>query len=75
LVRARTRRRRRGSSGGDLAGYDGRILAHADEKRRLALAEEVDAHEVEPVRHRAGALLVDRETEFVERLGKGTQDS
>lgn len=33
---------------GDPAGHDGRVLANADEERRLAFSQEVHAGEVEP---------------------------
>jgi hypothetical protein len=48
---------------------EGGVLAHADQQGGLALAEEVDAGEVEAGDHGAGTLVVDREAEVVERLG------
>src|SRR3954452_7603027 len=54
-------------SRGDLAGDDGGVFADPVEERRLALAEEVDADEVQPRGDGAGPFLVDREAELVER--------
>src|SRR5437879_5775835 len=52
--------------GRDLLGQHGRVLGHAQERGRPALALEVHAHEVEPVYHRAGSVLLDGEAELVE---------
>ena len=51
---------------GDLPGHDGGVLAHADQERRLPLAEEVHAREVQPRDRRARAVPVDGEAELVE---------
>src|SRR5207344_3523454 len=45
------------------------ILAHAVEERRLALAQEVDADEVEPEHDGARPVALNGEPVLVERLG------
>ena len=47
-VRAALRRRDCRLALGDLPGHDGGVLANADQERRLPLAEEVHAREVQP---------------------------
>lgn len=49
----------------DAARDDRGVLADPDQERRLSLAEEVDAREVEPRYRRALAVLVDRKPKLV----------
>src|SRR5438270_13270516 len=51
---------------GDRAGDDRGVLAHSPHQRRLALAQEVDADEVEARHHGARALVAEREAVLVE---------
>ena len=61
-------RGRAGLAGGDPPGDDRRVLADADQERRLPLAQEVGAEEEEARHGGARAVVVEREAERVERL-------
>jgi hypothetical protein len=50
---------------GDCLGHDGGVLAHAEQHRGLALAEEVDAAEVQAADHSAGAVVGEGEAHGV----------
>ena len=60
---------------GDLASDDGGVLPHADQKRGLALAQEVDADEVEPAHRGTGSFLVQRKPNSSNAPGNRTHDA
>ena len=49
----------------DLTGDDGGVFARSEQQRRLALAQEVHADEVQPVDGCAGPFVMEREPELV----------
>jgi hypothetical protein len=51
-------------------GQHGGVLGHPEERGGLALALEVHTHEMQSADHGAGAVLLERATHVVERVGK-----